>query len=82
MVVVALEDPGPVEPFGGDADEDDADGDEVDAEDEEDDAALDWLASSSASFASSAARVDWSEDTDSLMAVVSKVASVCPALTC
>ncbi len=77
-----LEDPGPVEPLGGEAEEDEADGDEADAEDGEDDAALDWLASSSASFASSAARVDWSEDTDSFIAVVSKVASVCPALTC
>ena len=78
-----LEDPGPEEPLGGEDEEDDADGDEVDAEDgADDDAALDWLASSSASFASSPARVDWSEDTDSFIAVVFKVASVCPALTC
>ena len=47
-----------------------------------DEAALDWLSSSSTSLASSALRVDSSEDTDSLSAVVSRVPSVWPAVTC
>jgi len=50
---------------------------------EPDGAALEaWLLSSSASLASSAARVDCADATDSLSAVVSSVPSVCPALTC
>ena len=40
-----------------------------------------WLSSSSVSLASSAATVDWADDTDSLSAVVSSVPSVCPAVT-
>ena len=42
----------------------------------------DWLLSSWASFASSALTVDCAEETDSLSAVVSRVPSVCPAVTC
>ena len=39
------------------------------------------LSSSSTSLASSAATVDWADETDSLRAVVSSVPSVCPAVT-
>ena len=45
-------------------------------------AAVDWLVSSCASFASSELRVDWSEETDSPSDVVSSVPSDCPAVTC
>ena len=70
-VVPVLPEPALVEPLDDEEDE------EEEEEEEED-----WLASSSASFASSAFTVDWSEETDSLIAVVSKVASVCPGVTC
>ncbi len=69
VVVVTLVVPEPPEPL-----EDDPDPDE--------EGELDWLASSSASLAWSASTVDWSDETVSLMAVVSKVPSVWPALTC
>ena len=47
----------------------------------DDDVELVWLSSSSTSLASSAATVDWADETDSLKAVVSSVPSVCPAET-
>ena len=51
-------------------------------EDEDDDAALACDSSSSTSLASSAATVDWADETDSLSAVVLSVPRVCPAVTC
>jgi hypothetical protein len=50
--------------------------------DDEEEEELDWFASSSTSFASSAATEDCADETDSLRAVVTSVPRVCPAVTC